>query len=247
MDSVVTFHLESFTGPLDLLLFLIAKNKVEITDIPISLILEQYLEYLDRMSEMDMEISSAFVTMAAQLIYIKTRILLPREEPEDEEDPRQTLAEMLLEYKRFKTAAAKFDPILCRGQDILVRDPLPPDNWTINDYRHIPNDLLRTLHNMREREKRRSKPGNDAFDAIVGAEPYPVDTKVSVLTSMLKHKRSVFLNEVYRCSRSRSELVAVFLAVLELLNTKKLEPPEDTVADDLPLRFLKESEEGGTV
>jgi segregation and condensation protein A len=98
------FKLESFEGPLDLLLKLIAKNKVEICDIPISLIFEQYMEYIERMRRMDMEIASEFLTMAAELMLIKSRMLLPRQS-EEEEDPRERLAMALLEYKCMKDAS----------------------------------------------------------------------------------------------------------------------------------------------
>ena len=96
------FKLEVFDGPLDLLLFLISKNKVSIYDIPISLILEQYLEYIDDLKKMDLEVSSEFVEMAANLMYIKSKMLLPTLD-EEEEDPREKLAQALAEYKRYKT------------------------------------------------------------------------------------------------------------------------------------------------
>ena len=97
-----TFKLEVFDGPLDLLLFLIAKNKVSIYDIPIALILEQYMEYIEDLKKMDLEVSSEFIEMAANLMYIKSKMLLPKP-PEDEEDPREQLALALAEYKRYKT------------------------------------------------------------------------------------------------------------------------------------------------
>ena len=93
------FKLEVFDGPLDLLLHLISKNKVSIYDIPISLILEQYMEYIDDLKKMDLEVSSEFIEMAANLMYIKSKMLLPKPEPE-EEDPREELVRRLLEYKR---------------------------------------------------------------------------------------------------------------------------------------------------
>ena len=98
----VTFHLEGFDGPLDLLLSLISKNKVSIFDIPIAEILDQYMEYLDRMKSFDMEIASSFVTMAAQLTYIKSKMLLPKNDEQTEEDPRASLVEALLEYQKIK-------------------------------------------------------------------------------------------------------------------------------------------------
>lgn len=106
--SDLNFRLEVFEGPLDLLLSLIAKNKVDIYDIPIALILDQYMEYIEQMRQMDMEIAGEFIVMAAELMLIKSRMLLPRPETEekDEEDPRAALARALIEYKRAKEAAA---------------------------------------------------------------------------------------------------------------------------------------------
>ncbi|MBR6794229.1 MAG: segregation/condensation protein A, partial [Clostridia bacterium] len=101
------FSLEVFDGPLELLLHLISKNKVSIYDIPISLILEQYMDYIEDLKKMDLEVSSAFIEMAAQLMLIKSRMLLPKAETE-EEDPRMSLAEALAEYKRYK---AVIDPM----------------------------------------------------------------------------------------------------------------------------------------
>ena len=98
MKSPLTYHLEAFDGPLDLLLHLISKNKVSIYDIPIAQILEQYMEQLRRMEEMDLEVTSDFVAMAAQLMYIKSKMLLPVYPEEGEEDPRKPLVEALLEY-----------------------------------------------------------------------------------------------------------------------------------------------------
>ena len=102
------FHLEHFDGPLDLLLHLIAKNKVSIYDIPIVEILDQYMEVLHAAEAMDLDVAGDFVAMAAQLVYIKSKMLLPRHEEEEEEDPRTSLVEMLLEYQRLKEAAGYF-------------------------------------------------------------------------------------------------------------------------------------------
>lgn len=113
------FHLEYFDGPLDLLLHLIAKNKVSIYDIPIAEILDQYMEVLHTAEAMDLDVAGDFVAMAAQLVYIKSKMLLPRHEEEEEEDPRAGLVEMLLEYQRLKEAAGYFREKGEVGRDIL--------------------------------------------------------------------------------------------------------------------------------
>ena len=121
----VTFHLEVFDGPLDLLLHLLSKNKVEIKDIPIAAILDQYLEYIRRMQEFDMEVASEFITMAAQLMYIKSKMLLPVYEDTAEEDPRAGLVEALLEYQRIKEAGSVLSLRAQIGRDIFVKGQEP--------------------------------------------------------------------------------------------------------------------------
>ena len=118
------FHLDSFDGPLDLLLHLISKNKVSIYDIPIAEILEQYMAVLREAETMDMDVAGDFIAMAAQLVYIKSRMLLPkREETPEEDDPRTELVDMLLEYQRFRQATAFFREKGEEGADMLTRPP----------------------------------------------------------------------------------------------------------------------------
>ena len=120
------FHLDSFDGPLDLLLHLISKNKVSIYDIPIAEILEQYMAVLREAETMDMDVAGDFIAMAAQLVYIKSRMLLPqREETPGEDDPRAELVDMLLEYQRFRQATAFFREKGEEGADMLTKAPEP--------------------------------------------------------------------------------------------------------------------------
>ena len=123
------FHLDSFDGPLDLLLHLISKNKVSIYDIPIAEILEQYMAVLREAETMDMDVAGDFIAMAAQLVYIKSRMLLPkREETPEEDDPRTELVDMLLEYQRFRQATAFFREKGEEGADMLTRPPETLEN-----------------------------------------------------------------------------------------------------------------------
>ena len=123
------FHLDNFDGPLDLLLHLISKNKVSIYDIPIAEILEQYMAVLHEAEHMDLDVAGDFIAMAAQLVYIKSRMLLPKhEEDEAEEDPRAGLVEMLLEYQRLKSATAFFAEKNETGRDIYVKPPERQDD-----------------------------------------------------------------------------------------------------------------------
>ena len=107
--EAVTFKLQMFEGPLDLLLHLIQKNKVNIYDIPITTITEQYMDYIDLMNEMDLEVTGEFLVVAAQLLYIKSKMLLPKEEKEEEEDPRTELIDRLVEYAKYKGVVEYLD------------------------------------------------------------------------------------------------------------------------------------------
>lgn len=220
-------QLPVFEGPLDLLLHLIAKNKVEITDIPVALILEQYMDYLGQMHELDMEITSSFIVMAAQLIYIKTQLLLPKPAEEEAEDPRAELAEALLLYRRIKRQAELLRPLTEIGVDRIPKPPSPLSDIPA-EYHHTPQDLLRALRLMGERARRVAVPKAESFAGVVGREPVPVEEKIAQVLTLLLQKKSVELTEIFRGARSRSELVALFLAVLELMNDRRVHLSDST-------------------
>ena len=117
----MTFHLEKFDGPLDLLLHLLSKNKIDIVDIPIAEISEQYLEYLQKMRELDIEVTGEFIAMASHLVYIKSKMLLPVYEESDEPDPRAVLIETLLDYQRVKEAGGLLLGRYEIGKELFVR------------------------------------------------------------------------------------------------------------------------------
>lgn len=232
------FHLDHFEGPLDLLLHLIAKNKVSIYDIPISQILEQYMEVLNTARDMDMDVAGDFVAMAAQLVYIKSKMLLPRYEEDEDEDPRATLVEMLLEYQRLKEVTPYFKNRGEIGRDIYVKNPEQLKGAPPREYRHSVHDLLRAANNMLQKAQRRMPPSANAFSGIVGREPVPVSTRITViLKRFLKSARLKFAR-LFDDAQSRSEIVATFLAVLELSKTHRVmlegdgEELELTLADD---------------
>ena len=231
------FHLENFDGPLDLLLHLIAKNKVSIYDIPIAEILDQYMEVLHAAEAMDLDVAGDFVAMAAQLVYIKSKMLLPRHEEEEEEDPRTRLVEMLLEYQRIKETASFFREKGELGRDIFVK---PPENLgdAPKEYRQSVSDLIRAANNMLRRAQRRVPPPASAFSGIIGREPVPVEGRItSILKRFLHHVRLPF-RRLFDDARSRSEIVATFLAVLELSKNRRIrlegegEDMELTLIDD---------------
>ena len=234
------FHLENFDGPLDLLLHLIAKNKVSIYDIPIAEILDQYMAVLHAAEAMDLDVAGDFVAMAAQLVYIKSKMLLPRHEEEEEEDPRAGLVEMLLEYQRLKEAAVFFREKGETGRDIFVK---PPENLgeAPKEYRQSLNDLIRAANNMLRRAQRRVPPPASAFSGIVGREPVPVETRITAILRRFIHHIRLPFKRLFGDAKSRAEIVATFLAVLELSKNRRIRLEGD--GEDMELTLTNDKGE----
>lgn len=219
----IQYHLSSFDGPLDLLLHLISKNKVNIYDIPIAEILEQYDAALAQMEIHDLELESEFVAMSAQLLYIKSKMLLPRHEEEEEsEDPRASLVQMLLEYQKFKEVSGVLSRRFEIGRDIFVKEPenIEPDKT----YRfvHDKSDLAAAIRRMLDRAERALPPPVSQFTGIVGHEVFSVSTKVAFVLKRLLHSGKTTFHSLFSRVQSRSEVVATFLAVLELCKSNKI-------------------------
>ena len=214
--------LEDFEGPLDLILFLLSKNKIEIQDIPIALILDQYQEYLEQRKQMDLEVASEFVAMAAHLMYIKTRMLLNLED-EEAQSEMDALIKSLEErqrgdiYARVKVLTARLAPMSEFGRDILTRPPEVMERGKIYEYQQEPADLILAMQEVTDRRGQvEEAPPLKAFDEIVKREPYPVETKAREIIRRLRQGGVTRFLLLFRSSRSRSELVATFMAVLEL-------------------------------
>jgi len=222
--SEITYHLEVFDGPLDLLLHLISKNKLNIYDIPIVEILEQYNEALEKMQERNLAVTCEFVAMSAHLLYIKSKMLLPKyDDIDDEEDPRARLVEMLLEYQRIKEVSETLNSKAEKGLDMYTKQPemIEPDKTY--KYEHDRMDLRTAILSMLERAESKVPPKITNFAGIVGREVYSVGKKVSyILKRLLTSPKTTFM-ELFDSVRSRSEVVATFLAVLELCKTNKID------------------------
>ena len=216
--------MEDFEGPLDLILYLLSRNKIEIQDIPIALILDQYLAYLELRQQLDLEVASEFITMAAQLMFIKTRMLLSIED-EEAQSEMEELVKALEErrsgesYAKIKYVAARLGPMGEFGRSILVRNPEPMERSRVLEYSHVPAELLAALGEVANRGERRLPPPLSSFQQIVQKEPYPVSSKAEEILALLKRGISSF-RLLFRGSRSRSEIVATFLAVLELCKAR---------------------------
>lgn len=219
--------LQDFEGPLDLILFLLSKNKIEIQDIPIALILDQYLAYLEQRKQLDLEIASEFITMAAHLMYIKTRMLLSLEDEQAQSEMDELIASLKERqqkdtYLRIKTVTEALAPMGEFGRAIFTRPPEPMQRGKIYEYDHEKADLLLAMQFMRERGERLNAPPSEALNEIVRREPYPVRGKAEEILSRLRQFGMTRFRLLFRGSRSRSEIVATFIAVLELCREKAI-------------------------
>lgn len=213
----LTFDLEVFSGPLDLLLNLISKNKVSIYDIPIATIFDQYMEKLEEMKKMNLEVASEFIEMAAHLIYIKSRMLLPKEE--EEEDPRMPLALALAEYQRYQTVVPSMHQLSEKAAGSYTRpaEVVEPDKKERRTYEM--SVLIKAYHEVMEKMERRLPPPSTSFRQIVAKKVTSVSVKiVSVLRNLKRFTKVKFL-DLFKSVKSRSDIVATFLAILELSKT----------------------------
>ena len=214
-------EMQDFEGPLDLILYLLGKNKMEIQDISISLICDQYLQWLSQRQQMDLEVASEFVTMASHLVYIKTRMLLAIED-EEAQSEMDALIQSLEErrrnenYTKIKAMAQRLAPMGEFGRNILTRDPEPVERGKVYLYSQEPGDLILAMAEIRSRAERALPPPRTAFQDIVRHEPYPVESKAREIIQRLKLHGITSFRMLFRGNRSRSEVVATFLAVLEL-------------------------------
>ena len=235
MDEL-SFKLEKFEGPLDLLLRLIAKNQLDIYDIPISLIFDQYMEYLDRMRAMDMEIAGEFITMAAELMLIKSRMLLPSATTEDEEDPRAALTAALIEYKKVKEAAQylgeQYDYYSSRFvkemEEITVDEEISDQSITL-----LENAFLRILNRRKLIEESMTKEPAEALEKIIRTRVTPIREREVEIKRMLTKKRRVTFDEIMMASTTRSDIIASFVALLEMLKSQRIIITPDSDEDEI--------------
>ncbi len=220
---MVTFKLEVFEGPLDLLLHLIAKNKVSIYDIPISLITDQYLITIQNMEKMDIEIASEFVVMAAQLIYIKSKMLLPADEDEEVSEFREELVDRLVEYQKYKQAAGHFGLTQHAGAKLYFKEPdkLPIPKLPPITPMEI-SVLLEAFESVLERQERRVAPKREEFEVLIRPDTVSVRSRIAYILGVFKNKKKVDFMQLFRDIHNRAEAVATFLAILELIGTGRM-------------------------
>lgn len=218
MDNL-TYKLEMFEGPMDLLLHLISKHKLNINDIPIVELVNQYLDYVRKMEKADFDIAGDFLEMAARLIYIKTVSLLPRHE--EAETLKKELTGELIEYRDCKIMADKLSK-QTDGFNRYVRQP--QGGWVNYDYErfHESTELLDAYVNAAGKAQRRLPPPLDSFKVIVAKKFVNVASKVRTVMRKLWSGKKVRFLTLFEGAQSKSDLVATFLAVLELAKTKKI-------------------------
>ena len=233
MDSIL-YKLDTFEGPLDLLLTLIQKNKVSIYDIPIVEITAQYLEAIEGIEDSQLENTGEFIVMAAQLLLIKSRMLLPKnEEEEDEEDPRAELARRLEEYQKFKEASLELRKSEFSSRYMVFRDE-EKIKFPIPEYsrEHNTSELIDAFNRILARRIRKAAPEKRAFSGIVGREKVSVDDMVEKICKRLSKSKRVNFSSLFLEDDSRPEMIATFLAVLEMIKLNRIRADYDENTED---------------
>lgn len=231
---------EEYEGPLDLILALIAKHQLNIWDIEISSLLEQYMAYIRARQEQDLEVASEFLEMASRLVYIKTVSLLPRHE-EEQQKAKAELVGQLLEYQACKAAAALLGDRAGEGFARFVRPPeeIPID--TTYRLKHQPAQLARSYWEAMGRGRRRLPPQPAVFTPLVAAPVVSVSSRIIHILRRLYHTATISLSGLLGQSRSRSEAVATFMAVLELMKAGRIR----LTHEDTAIQFLGRQKEKG--
>jgi segregation and condensation protein A len=213
-------QLPIFEGPLDLLLHLIKKNEVSVTDIPISMITEQYLATLELMQSLNLDVAGEFLVMAATLIHIKSRMLLPAGEDETDEeegeDPREELVRRLLEYQRYKDAAEELQKREVLSRDVFVRPSGSAEEFTPVGFGEVSIfELISALQAVLAR-----LPKEELHEVTL--ERISVRDKMTFLLEVLRQPGRVVFQDLFRDTSSRIEIVITFLALLELVKIRAI-------------------------
>lgn len=217
--EVLSYKVQNFEGPLDVLLTLISKNKMNIYDIEISLLLEQYMEQINLMQQFDMDVASEFLEMAARLVHIKTVSLLPKHEEEEKELKRE-LTGQLIEYKQCKEIAAMLSQMMNFNRLVKEPEKIPVDmRYTLN---HAPELLLKAYLNAAGKGKRFIPVKEERFKELVVRRFVSVASQVNVIMEALEGNGEIELEAFFKNKADSSERVAAFLAVLELVKEKRI-------------------------
>lgn len=243
----IQVKLEAFDGPLDLLLHLIEKNKVDIFDIPIVLITEQYLEYVSNMDTKDMDVMSEFLVMAATLVKIKSKMLLPTEETEEEEedDPRQELVERLLEYKMYKYASFELKDRQMDAGKVFYKEPSIPQevkNYKEDvDYEELLSDVTLTklqsiFDSVMQKQVDKIDPIRSNFGEIEKEEINIEDHMIFLEEYAMLHGTFSF-RKVLENGSGKGYIIVTFLGILEMMKTGKITIEQEDLFDDILITY----------
>ena len=236
-------RLPAFEGPLDLLLYLIRRNEVDIYDIPIEKVTKQYIETLSSMEKLDLEVAGEFFVMAATLMYIKSRMLLPKkdqganEDVEEEDiDPRWELVQQLLEYKKFKEASSEIEQLILSTNDLIPRigpkEALEAVERPLKPVDRI--DLWNTFNQVLRRLAERITEGE------ISAEQVTVADRMEHVLLQVKDRKSFLFSELFESTTTLTTIVATFLAVLELTRLGKIRIQQDQAFSDIRCKGTEE-------
>ena len=244
-ENEFAIRLPAFEGPLDLLLYLIRRSEVDIYDIPIERVTEQYIAILGSMETLDLEVAGEFFVMASTLMYIKSRMLLPKkdqgsnEDVEDEDiDPRWELVQQLLEYRKFKEVAEDIRKLILSSHDLIARigpkDAVEAVERPLKPVDRV--DLWNTFNQVLRRLAERIDEGQ------INAEQVTVSDRMELILLRIKHEPSFLFSELFESSTTITTIVATFLAVLELTRLSKIKLQQDRAFGDIRCLRLAEAE-----
>ncbi len=246
----IPVKLPVFEGPLDLLMHLIEKNKIDIYDIPIVTITDQYLDYIRQMDREDMNVTSEFMVMAATLIDIKCRMLLPKEvnEEGEEEDPREELVRQLLEYKKYKYMSSELRTLLNDAGNVVVRKKQLPDEVKSYsppvDLEELIGDLnLDKLHKIFQAVLRRQENKIDPIRSKFGTiekEDVSLPEKLTYVERFAIRERHFSFKKLLEGQEGKMHMVVTFLAVLQLIKTGKISISQNEIFGDIIIDSLEE-------
>ncbi|WP_284141246.1 MULTISPECIES: segregation/condensation protein A [unclassified Virgibacillus] len=243
MDQAYKVKLETFEGPLDLLLHLINRYEIDIYDIPVAQITEQYMHYIHTMQKLELNIASEYLVMAATLLAIKSQMLLPKQEVLDEideyeEDPREELMQRLIEYRKFKNAAEALKEKEIDANQIFTRPPVvfqdidikpPVEKGDVSVY-----DLISALGKMFERKK-----WNEPLDTKIQRTDISIEQRMDEVLTIVKQTSEPVLFDQLFPYHSRSHIVVTFMAILELMKKKEVHCMQEKNFDSLLITYYK--------
>lgn len=249
----VNVKLEAFEGPVELLYHLIEKNKIDIYDIPIASLTEQYLEVIGGEQYRNMDNISEFMVMAATLLEIKSKMLLPKPpvEDEEEEDPRARLVEKLLEYKKFKNISEDLKSRQEQAAHVFYKESEVPEEFTKYkepaDINGVLNgvtieDIFNAFKEVMSRRENKVDRVRSGFRSVE-RDRFTVEEKISYITDLLTFSPKVSFYRMFRKGSSKNEKVVTFLALLELIKLKKVSFSQNEIFGDIEITLYKEKEE----